>query len=126
MNKAIYILTALIVGLVIGYVIHSPSPAGFAFYNTFGSATNATTSVATSTATEVLSANSGRLYALISNQDSTNPVYCVFGATSTAAVNKGIKIEAGEYYEITPQNLYTGKVSCIASGGAVVVGTIEK
>ncbi|RLB78572.1 MAG: hypothetical protein DRH24_14225 [Deltaproteobacteria bacterium] len=126
MNKTIYILTALIVGLVIGYVAHSPSPAGFAFYNSFGSATNATISVDTSSATEVLSANSGRLYALISNQDSTNPVYCVFGATSTAGANKGIKIEAGEYYEITPQNLYTGKVSCIATGGAVVVGIIEK
>ena len=95
-------------------------------YNSFGSASNSTVSVATSTATQVLSTNSARLYARIDNEDNTNPVYCVFGGTSDAAVNKGIKLEAGEYYEITPQNLYKGKVSCIASGGVVTVGIIEK
>lgn len=126
MKNLIYILIALIVGAAIGYYVHTPAPAGFAMYNSFGSASNSTVLVATSTATEVLSTNSARLYARIDNEDASNTVYCVFGGTSDAAVNKGIKLEAGEYYEITPQNLYKGKVSCIPASGSVIVGITEK
>lgn len=120
-------IVGIILGVVLGVVVfRSPAPAGFAMYNTFSSPDIATISVATSTGVNVLSSNSGRKYASIDNEDGTNTVYCVFGATSTVAVSKGLKIEAGERYEITPNNLYTGQVSCIASNARVTVSTIEK
>ena len=101
-------------------------PIGGAIYNQFSSVSVSTVSVPTTTAVAVLSASSGRKYARIDNEDATNPVYCVFGATSTAAVSKGAKIEAGEYLEIDAEKLYVGDVSCIASGGVVTVGVMVK
>ena len=130
MDKTIiYIILGAIVGLLIGFFIfQSQLPVGMSEYNRFSNVDTATVSVATTTASEVLAAKGGRLYARIDNPDGTNPIYCVFGATSLAAVNKGIKIEAGESYEIRPNNLYTGKISCIgaASGADVTISIIEK
>ena len=127
MEKIIYIFVGLVIGLVIGLFVFQPGlPIGVAEYNRFSNADTATVSVATTTASEVLAAKGGRLYARIDNPDGTNPVYCVFGATSDAAAGKGIKIEAGESYEIGPGNLYTGKISCIATGANVTISTIEK
>ena len=123
----ICIILGAIVGLLIGFFIfQSQLPVGMSEYNRFSNADTATVSVATTTASEVLAAKGGRLYARIDNPDGTNPVYCVFGATSDAAAGKGIKIEAGESYEIGPGNLYTGKISCIATGANVTISTIEK
>ena len=128
MDKTIIcIILGAIVGLLIGFFIfQSQLPVGMSEYNRFSNADTATVSVATTTASEVLAAKGGRLYVRIDNPDSTNPVYCIFGATSDAAAGKGIKIEAGESYEIGPGNLYTGKISCIATGADVTISTIEK
>ena len=128
MDKTIIcIILGAIVGLLIGFFIfQSQLPVGMSEYNRFSNADTATVSVATTTASEVLAAKGGRLYVRIDNPDSTNPVYCVFGATSDATAGKGIKIEAGESYEIGPGNLYTGKISCIATGADVTISTIEK
>ena len=123
----ICIILGAIVGLLIGFFIfQSQLPVGMSEYNRFSNADTATVSVATTTASEVLAAKGGRLYARIDNPDGTNPVYCIFGATSDVAAGKGIKIEAGESYEIGPGNLYTGKISCIATGANVTISTIEK
>jgi len=127
MEKIIYIFVGLVIGLVIGlFVFQAELPVGVSEYNRFSDANITTVNVATSTATEVLAAKGGRLYVRIDNPDSTNPVYCVFGGASLAAVNKGTKIEAGESYEISPNNLYTGKISCIATGAPVTISIIEK
>ena len=127
MEKIIYIFVGLVIGLVIGLFVFQPGlPIGVAEYNRFSNADTATVSVATTTASEVLAAKGGRLYARIDNPDGTNPVYCVFGETSDAADGKGIKIEAGESYEIRPNDLYTGKISCIATGAPVTISIIEK
>ena len=128
MDKTIIcIILGAIVGLLIGFFIFQPQlPVGMSEYNRFSNVDTATVSVATTTASEVLAAKGGRLYARIDNPDGTNPVYCVFGAISDAAAGKGIKIEAGESYEIGPGNLYTGKISCIATGANVTISTIEK
>ena len=128
MDKTIIcIILGAIVGLLIGFFIfQSQLPVGMSEYNRFSNADTATVSVTTTTASEVLAAKGGRLYVRIDNPDGTNPVYCIFGATSDAAAGKGIKIEAGESYEIGPGNLYTGKISCIATGANVTISTIEK
>ena len=126
-EKITYIFVGLVIGLIIGLFVFRPGlPVGVAEYNRFSDANITIVSVATSTATEVLVAKGGRLYTRIDNPDGTNPVYCVFGETSDAADGKGIKIEAGESYEIRPNNLYTGKISCIATGADVTISIIEK
>lgn len=89
--------------------------------------TNASTTVATTTATSILSANTGRVYAEICNNDSTNGVWLhLASATTSVAINEGYHLQAGECYTIGPDNLYIGWIYGIASGGEVIVSTLEK
>lgn len=89
--------------------------------------TNDSVIVATTTATLVLSANSGRVYAEICNNDSSNSVWLhLTSATGSVAINEGFHLQAGECYTINPDNLYIGQIYGLASGGEVVVSTVEK
>lgn len=101
---------------------------GFAGYNDLGysGVTNSSISVLT-TYTSVFSPNGGRIWARITNDNATNTVWCHFvNTTSTVAVSEGIRIAAGEYFEIGPDNLWKGQVYCIAETGTTTVNTIEK
>ena len=92
-------------------------------FNSVG--TSASSTVGTS-ATVVLSKNSGRMYAAFTN-DGADDIYLNLGATSTAAVGKGIRINAnGGSYEINDLNLYTGQVSAISETDGVNLCVTEK
>lgn len=59
----------------------------------------------------VLSTTTDRAYALFCNDESTNAMYIGFNKdTPMTKDKKGIKLEAGECYEINRNNLYTGSV----------------
>jgi hypothetical protein len=89
--------------------------------------TNSSTTVATST-TVVLSANTGRQYARISN-DTPSPVWCSLSST-TSTVNNAVRLNGIDsttstqptYIELGPStNIdYIGQVSCVGS----VVGRV--
>lgn len=114
-------------GLTVGHMWtvapQTPTLGGPSF-NTLTSLTNTSTSVATST-TQVRAANSGRQYLLLVN-DSTAKFYCSLG-TASATLTSGIPlIASGGYYEITPDNLYTGAIQCIATSTAGTLTIVEK
>lgn len=78
----------------------------------------------TPTSNTVLSANSARQYAAIVNTSSTTVVYLSLG--QSAAFKTGITLYPnGGSYEITPDNLFTGSVTCTA-GASTTVSTTEK
>lgn len=89
-----------------------------------GGVTNTSATVATSS-TIILSANRTRQYAIMCNNDGTNFVDMAFHA-SVATSTTGIKLEAGECYEIDADNLYVGAVYGIADTASVVITTLEK
>ena len=128
MKKIIYIFIGLVIGLIIGLFVFRPQlPVGMSEYNRFEDATNSSVDVGTTTATTVLLAKGGRMYAKIMNDDSSNDVYCFLG--NSAVKNKGILLKAaGGSYEITPDNLYVGLISCISTsaGASSTILTIEK
>jgi len=68
----------------------------------------------------VLAANTGRRYAHIQN-NGTYRVHLNLGAT--AVLDHGIKLAAGEHYEINDNNRYTGVISGISAttGQSVMV-----
>lgn len=89
--------------------------------------TNSSTTVATSTATSILTRSTSRIWAIICNDDATNSVYVHFAdASSSVAVQTGRKLTPGTCYEIGPDNLWIGRIWGIASGGQVVVTTVSK
>ena len=80
----------------------------------FSSATNASSTVGT-TAVQILAASATRQYALFTN-DSDTVIYLNLGASSTAAIGKGMRLNAnGGSYEISSDNLYIGIISAISS-----------
>ncbi|MHA1420267.1 MAG: hypothetical protein ACTSPO_15235 [Candidatus Heimdallarchaeaceae archaeon] len=133
-NKLNLLSGILLICIVLfGYLVIKSLPAnpylfGSGDFNRIQSGvTNSSTTVATSSATSILSANSGRVYAELCNNDSTNAVWLhLVGATTSVAVNEGYHLQAGECYTIGPDNLYIGQIYGLASGGEVVVSTIEK
>lgn len=114
-------------GLTVGHMwagAPQPPTLGGPSFNTLTSLTNTSTSVATST-TQVRAANSGRQYLLLVN-DSTSKFYCNL-SNATATIGAGIPLFAsGGYYEITPDNLYTGAIQCIATSTAGILTIVEK
>jgi hypothetical protein len=86
--------------------------------------TNATSSVTTSTAVQVLSEDTRANYRRVQN-DTNSTVYCIEGATSTAVLSKGIRLIQGEDYvwSADKHNLYPGKISCIANTTTSVILT---
>jgi len=90
--------------------------------------TSASSSVATSS-TAVLTANSERVYASITN-NSTNEIWCEAGATASA--DEGWKLVATDastgkiQLEFGPGHIpYTGAVACIAETAASNVSTVN-
>jgi len=126
------IIACLVIGIsALILSLKSGDPSNFGYSGTgnvfSGGVTNSSTTVATSTATSILARNTDRQYAAICNDDATNPVYIHFAsATTSVAVSEGYKLLAKECYEINIDNLYLGQIYGLASGGTVVVTTLEK
>jgi len=136
MNKLTNIFLAAILTIGIAGLIVSLNAdqnieqnLGFGGYNELGTTgvTNASTTVASTTATSILSANYGRMYTTICNDDSANAVYLHLTATDTAVmVQTGYKLTAGSCYTIGPDNLWMGVVYGIANVAPVKVTIVEK
>lgn len=88
-----------------------------------GTPTQSAKSVTTSSA-QLLAANSNRSYLVIQNQDATNPMYINFGGTA-AANNGSLKIPANGNYVAENGYIPTSAINAIASGGTVLVNTVE-
>ena len=89
-------------------------------YNPPTSPTNGSATLSTSyMATQVLAANGGRTYAIITN-NSANVVYLFFAASSTISnLNGGVRLAAsGGSYVINKDNAYVGAVSASSSAPA--------
>jgi|TARA_Y100000310_G_C20703059_1_gene831902 hypothetical protein len=120
-------IIAVIILAVGGYAyFFNPEPSvllGGPEVNRFQSDVSHTLVSVTSASTTVLSANTARAYAMITNIDSSNVVYVNLG--NDAAWKTGIELAAGESYEIDADNLYVGLITAIATTTVEVV-TVEK
>jgi len=86
------------------------------------SPTNTAVSIG-NTSTLVLAANSGRRYAIFSN-DSDEPIYLSLGAA--AVLNTSLLLnDYGGLFEINSNNLFTGEVYAICSSGGKNLCVIE-
>ena len=86
--------------------------------DTFGSATNTSITVTTSS-TLVLALNPNRAYVAICN-DSDATVYLAFAAS--ASLNSGIRLASGQAFEIVNAlNPYIGPIYAITSTGSKVL-----
>lgn len=122
------ILLALVLGLgvVIGLQFTTDyQSAGANSFNRFTEVeTSSSVTVASSTSTEILGKNTGRIYAAIVNDGDTD-VYLSLGGTAVAG--EGIRLNAnGGTYEINPDNLFIGAVNGIATSSPSSVTIIEQ
>lgn len=105
-------ITALFIGL--SYLASNKTLADSGQPNTIKTMSVSTGVSVGATSTAVLSASSGRLYAVFVN-DSTNVIY--LNLSGTAVSGQGIRLNAsGGSYEINLSNQYIGAVTAIASG----------
>lgn len=119
------VLAALFVGILFGYYSTNNKNLGGISIPFNRVSTSASSTVGT-TAVEVLSANTGRIYAVFTN-DGSDDVYLNLGATTTSAVGMGIRLNAGGgSYEINDLNLYTGEVSAISESAGINLCVTEK
>jgi len=121
MKKVIIIVIAVLLGGFAGYLLRNPETIRRAWDQGIGGYyfDDVEQTVATTTADtnpiQVLSTKTSRQYALIQN-DSDTSVYLALGASTTAAVNEGIRLNAnGGSYEINELNLYTGEIWATSS-----------
>ncbi len=113
----------ILIGIILAIGVYGifskiqPVNLGYGGFNLIeGDVSNGSVQLDTNTITEVLSTNTGRIYASICNDDSSNVAYLhLADSTSSVAVSEGIRLGAGDCYEIGPDNLYLGKVYGIAS-----------
>lgn len=152
MKLLLGLIGGLVVGIVGTFLVLTPKDVsfGFAEFNTLYDPTfNSTTtgSFASTVPVKVLENVSGRKYARIINDDATNDVYiyitndtlcynftelasgCDRAATNTPLTTyRGIRLEnAGGYYEITPDNQFTGEVWATSTNAVgLKVITIER
>jgi len=126
MKTIIYAIIVFIVGLIIGYLLFGGSiePLGGYDVDRISSATSTSVLVATSS-TRILAANGGRIYAKFCNYDTSYSIFYSFGASTTAALARGIELEAGECEVIDRYNFYVGEIAGIATTSPVRVGIMQ-
>lgn len=101
--------------------LHSNVSLGDANPNTLKSATVSTGPTVTTSSSSVLSASSGRVYAIFIN-DGTVPIYLSLTGTTAAVVNTGIRLNAGGgSFEINLSNDYIGQVNAITASSTAVL-----
>ena len=127
------IVIVLIIEIVIlGMIFRKEArPLGSADFNRIESGVthstaNISASVGTATTNAVLSANPGRVYAMICNPSTDEITLQLTSSTSGLVAKKGIVLDAKECYEIKPDNLYIGAIVGIASTSTSTITTIEK
>jgi len=136
MNKIFESILIISTGIIIGLFVFSifsqnRNLSGASDNIITGGMTNASTTVATTTGTLIATRNVSRQYLAICNDDATNPVYLqvkdAVTATTSLIVKEGYKLTAGSCFEIYPPNkLIIQSIYGIASGGTVVVTTLQK
>lgn len=127
MNKItiyILILAVMVVGVIafIGFN-KTDNLSGVQWY----SGTTNTSSTISTTASSILSGDSGRTYVSIVN-DGGNNVYLHFIATSTGVTaQNGIRLNAnGGSFEIDQNNSYTGQIYAITQSGTSTLTIVNK
>lgn len=85
--------------------------------------TAASTTVSASASTQIMATSTSRVYAMICNDDPSDILFLNFG--NNAALDKGIRVSAGNCFEIGRGNRFTGAVNGIASSTAINVSQIE-
>jgi hypothetical protein len=117
MKNYLHYLAAGVV-IVVGIIfLGSRAPTDQALGGISRTVSYATSTVATSSATQVLSVNTRAKYRSIQN-DTNSTIYCFLSATSTATVtSNGRRLTQGQIYEVSNEhnNLWPGAFSCIAS-----------
>jgi hypothetical protein len=94
----------------------SAPKAGSADFNSFYRIPTNTLVTCGTGSTLAIASSSARQYTALVN-DSSNSVYLSLG--SAAVSGSGIRLNAnGGSFEITPDNLWTGAIYCIASGSS--------
>lgn len=89
--------------------------------NTLKTASVSTGPTVTTSSSNVLSASSGRLYAVFVN-DGTVPIYLSLTGTTAAVAHTGILLNAnGGSYEINLSNDYIGQVNAITASSTAVL-----
>lgn len=130
MNKKILSVLILILVVCVG-ILFRVGNKGFSFggpeFNSFSSGvTNSSVALNPSVITEVLAVNTGRIYALVCNDDASNVAYLhLVSATTSVAVSEGINLGVGDCFEIGVDNLYVGRVLGIAAATTTLT-IIEK
>ena len=74
------------------------------------------------TSTTALAANPARMYACFINE-SDKEMWLQLG--TTAVKHQGIYLDAGDRFEITQNNLYTGIVTALADSSGKILAVIE-
>jgi hypothetical protein len=91
--------------------------------NEYTTATDNKATVGT-TASTVLAANAGRLYAILFNHSSSNnTIYLGLGYTPTTTT--GIPVRRGAAYEINAENLFRGAIEAIADNASASLHIVE-
>ena len=90
-----------------------------------GSATNASSSIST-VSSQVLATSTGMIYTLLINGGGSSNEDIFLGLGIPAVVGKGIRLCVGCGYEINPNNLFTGAIYAISSGGGDNLTVIDK
>ncbi len=86
----------------------------------FKTCTTNKTSLSANVAKEIIPVNDNRMFALFQNPSGVS-ITLVLGETTGATVGKGIVLLPYGSFEITRDNLYTGKISAISSSAAELV-----
>lgn len=91
----------------------------------FGNVTNTYISLNVNTTTQLLTANSNRKYAYISN-NSGGLIAIQFGsATGLTSAARGLVIPNGSFYELKGDNLYTGAIFAYTNSSGLVIAVTE-
>jgi hypothetical protein len=126
----------LILGVVIAVAVISPDPAKNDVQEEtqeevqLGGITRtisySKTTVATSSATQVLAVNTRAKYRRV-QQDTNATVYCFAASTSTVTNPGGIRLTQGQSYEWSADknNLWPGAISCISNSATSTLLTEE-
>lgn len=117
-------ILVIVIGLFVGNFVKNPSSnvsLGASQINTLKVANVSTGPTVTTASSDVLDASSGRVYAVFVN-DGTVPIYLSLTGTTSAVVNRGIRLNAsGGSFEINLDNDYVGQVNAITASSTAVL-----
>lgn len=124
---AIGFVAGLVVGILVVVVLGPNKQISLGGYSNPVPVVKTDSSVTLQTATTtVLAANPNRSYALITNDSDTVIYLHLNEATTTNALNAGIRLNAnGGSFEIDESNLYTGEISATSTVAGKILTVVE-